>query len=123
MGLRRMPGPFEERGDGGYLRPSEAEPASERSVRTLTQRLADYTQHIENLNIAEFVELLRNPRRMFFLNLLSGIGRGFGVAIGFTLLGALSLAVLQHLVRLNLPGLGDFIADVVRIVQGRLQGP
>ena len=121
--MRRTPGPFGERGDGGYPRPPEAAPASERSVRTLTQRLADYTQHIENLNIAEFVELIRNPKRMFFLNLLSGIGRGFGIAIGFTLLGALSLAVLQHLVRLNLPGLGDFIADVVRIVQGRLQGP
>ena len=121
--MRRTPGPFGERGDGGYLRPPEAAPASEGSVRTLTQRLADYTQHIENLNIAEFVELIRNPRRMFFLNFLSGIGRGFGIAIGFTLLGALSLAVLQHLVRLNLPGLGDFIADVVRIVQGRLQGP
>lgn len=100
----------------------DSDPASESSVRSLSRRLADYTQHIENLNIAEYVELLRNPRRMFVLNFISGIGRGFGIAIGFTLLGAVAILVLQRLVLLNLPGIGDFITEIVRIVQGNLQG-
>jgi hypothetical protein len=59
---------------------------------------------------------------MFVLNFISGIGRGFGIAIGFTLLGAVAILVLQRLVLLNLPGIGDFITEIVRIVQGNLQG-
>ncbi len=101
-----------------YLRP-----ASEASVRNLSRRLADYTRHIENLNIAEYVALVRDPRRMFFLNFLSGIGRGFGIAVGFTLLGAVLVVLLRRLVMLNLPGIGGFIAEIVRIVQANLQGP
>jgi len=100
-----------------------AAPASEESVNALSRRLADYSRHIENLNIAEYVELVRNPRRMFYLHFLSGIGRGFGIAVGFTLLGALMVMLLRRLVMLNLPGIGDFIAEIVRIVQGNLQGP
>lgn len=98
-------------------------PASEASVRTLSRRLADYTRHIENLNIAEYVALVRDPRRMFFLNFLSGIGRGFGIAVGFTLLGAVLVVLLRRLVMLNLPGIGGFIAEIVRIVQANLQSP
>ncbi len=118
----RRDGPGLGRRPGRAPQPSSG-PASEASVRTLAQRLADYTQHIEKLNIAEYVELVRDPRRMFLLNFLSGIGRGFGIAVGFTLLGAIVLVVLRHLVMLNLPHIGGFIAELVRIVQGRLQGP
>ncbi|RJQ11623.1 MAG: hypothetical protein C4551_00975 [Bacillota bacterium] len=85
--------------------------------------MADYTQHIENLNIAEYVELVRNPRRMFLLNLLSGIGRGFGIAIGFTLLGAVVVLILNRLVMLNLPVIGGVIAEIVRIVRSDLGSP
>jgi len=109
--------------DFGERQGAVAGPASETSVRTLSHRLADYTQHIENLSIAEYVELVRNPRRMFFLNFISGIGRGFGIAVGFTVLGALSLVFLRYLLMLNLPGIGGFIAELVRIVQIRLSGP
>lgn len=117
--------------DGGPVSPDAAEygpaspdvPATERSVRTLSERLADYVWHIEKLNITEYIELLHNPRRMFFLGLISGIGRGFGLAIGFTLLGALVLVALRHLVMLNLPHISGFIAELVRLVQDRLRGP
>ncbi|MCL6581218.1 MAG: DUF5665 domain-containing protein [Firmicutes bacterium] len=116
------PGPLPA-GDGlAWPRPDDG-PASEESVRSLAWRLAEYTRHIENLNIAEYVALVRNPKRMFLLNFISGIGRGFGIAVGFTLLGALALGLLRYLVALNLPVIGGFIADLVRIVQDRLKGP
>lgn len=105
---------------GPAVRGGEA--ASEASVRSLSRRLADYSQHIENLNIAEYVNLIRNPRRMFILNMISGIGRGVGIGIGFTLLGALLLVLLRQLLMLNLPHIGGFIAELVRIVQNRLGG-
>lgn len=103
--------------------PGDPGSASEASVRSLIRRLADYTQHIENLSIGEYVALVRNPRRMFVLNMISGIGRGLGIAIGFTILGALVLVFLRYLLMLNLPHIGGFIAELVRIVQNRLSGP
>jgi hypothetical protein len=42
------------------------------------------------------------------------------MAIGFTLLAALVLYVLQKIVILNMPLIGDFIADLVNIVQHEL---
>lgn len=50
------------------------------------------------------------------MNFLGGLSRGFGIAVGITLLSALVLWFLQRLVSLNLPLIGNFIAELVRIV-------
>ena len=43
------------------------------------------------------------------------------MAIGFTILAALVLWLMQRLVVLNLPLIGNFIAEIVRLVQYELQ--
>ena len=43
-----------------------------------------------------------------------------GIAIGFTFFAATIIYVLQLLGALNLPIVGDYIADIVRIVQRQL---
>ena len=42
--------------------------------------------------------------------------QGLGMAVGFTLLGALVIYLLQRLVLLKLPLISDFIAQLVRLV-------
>ena len=42
------------------------------------------------------------------------------MAIGFTLLAALVIYVLQQLAVINAPLIGDFIADIINIVQNQL---
>lgn len=75
------------------------------------------SQNMEKFNIAEYIEMLNNPRRYLMINFVGGLSRGFGMAIGFTLLGAIAIMVLQRIVVLNLPIIGDFIADLIIIVQ------
>lgn len=75
---------------------------------------------MEKANMAEFIELYRNPWRLLYLNLLSGIVRGFGLAVGFTIVGALFLYLLGRIAALNLPVVGEFIAEIARIVQEEL---
>lgn len=75
---------------------------------------------MEKLGIAEYVEMLHNPRRLFITNFWAGLARGFGMAVGFTILGAIVIYILQRIVVLNMPIIGDFIADMVKIVQGQL---
>jgi len=72
---------------------------------------------MERLNLAEYVEMLHDPKRLIWTNFLAGTARGIGMAVGFTLLSALLIYFLKHLVRLNLPVISDFIADLIRMVR------
>lgn len=87
----------------------------------LVHKLDEISLRMEKLGIAEYVEMLNHPRRLFFINFWAGLIRGFGMAIGFTILAALVIYVLQKLVVLNTPLIGDFIADIVNIVQNQLE--
>ncbi|WP_189025258.1 DUF5665 domain-containing protein [Paenibacillus albidus] len=78
-------------------------------------------QQMEKARIAEYTELLRSPWRLIWLNVLTGTARGVGVALGFTFFAATIIYVLQGLGALNLPIIGDYIADIVRIVQHQLE--
>jgi hypothetical protein len=50
------------------------------------------------------------------LNFAAGLARGLGLAVGFSILGALVILVLRRLVVLNLPLIGDFIAELIKLV-------
>jgi len=89
-------------------------------IEEFRQKIEELAIQIEKLNLAEYLDLLRNPRRLIFTNFLAGLARGFGMAVGFTLLGAMLIYFLQRLVVLRLPLIGDFIADIIRIVQYEL---
>lgn len=43
------------------------------------------------------------------------------MAIGFTVLGAALVILLQRLAQRNLPVIGDLLAQIVEIVQSRLE--
>ncbi len=90
------------------------------TANTLIRRIAELSVAMDKMNIAEYVEFLRNPRRLIYANFLGGLARGFGIGIGATVLAAVFLLVLTRLVELNLPVIGRFIADVVRIVSSHL---
>lgn len=99
--------------------------ASDERPPWATALMLKLEETIEGLNkagLAEWVELFRRPRRLLLLNFLSGIFRGFGIAVGFTLVGAAFLVFLGYLARLNLPYISEFIADIVRVVRLELRG-
>ena len=86
----------------------------------LLNKLGKLSQDMEKFNIAEYIALLNNPKRYLFINFMGGIARGLGIAIGATLLAAGVLYFLQRLVLLNLPVIGDFIAELIKIVNQNL---
>lgn len=90
-------------------------------LQAILKRVEDLGRRMERLQLAEYLALFENPRRFLWINFLTGIARGLGIAVGFTLLGALSLYVLQRLMVLNLPVIGSFIAELVEIVQFRMK--
>nr|WP_148134103.1 DUF5665 domain-containing protein [Candidatus Formimonas warabiya] len=84
---------------------------------SLEKKLDKLSIYMEKMKLAEYIELLNNPRKLIFINFIAGISRGFGMAVGFTLLGAIAFLILQRLVGLNLPLVGDFIAELLKYVQ------
>ncbi|WP_372238233.1 DUF5665 domain-containing protein [Paenibacillus sp. FSL R7-0273] len=107
---------MEEAGAGQEQALSQEEKLN--AVYRLTTGLA---QQMEKARIAEYTELLHSPFRLIWLNILSGTARGLGIALGFTFFAATIIYVLQVLGALNLPIIGDYIADIVRIVQHQLE--
>ncbi len=91
------------------------------TANTLVRRIADLSLAMDKMNIAEYVEFLRNPRRIIYVNFLGGLARGFGIGVGATVLAAVFLLILSRLVQFNLPVIGRFIAEIVRIVSDHLK--
>ncbi|HUC93116.1 MAG TPA: DUF5665 domain-containing protein [Paenibacillus sp.] len=95
--------------------------ATRQALEAVNKRLESISNDMERAKIAEYVDLLNRPLSLMWRNLLGGTARGVGIAIGFTVFTALILYLLQMLGKLNLPIIGDFIADIVRIVQHQLE--
>ena len=63
---------------------------------------------------------MNNKKEIIKRNLLAGLARGIGIGIGVTIISAIIIYVLQRIIRLNIPILGDYITDIVSIVQKNL---
>jgi len=98
-----------------------AEKKSEKhTINSIGEKLEQVGVQLERAQIADYVSLLNKPKRLLFLNLIAGIARGVGIAIGFTIFAATIIYFLQKLGALNLPIIGDYIAEIVKIVQAQL---
>lgn len=73
---------------------------------------------IERSRLNTYIGMMEKPSRWFILNIWGGIGRGIGMAIGFTILGAALFIILQKIVVLNLPIISNFFADILDMVEG-----
>ncbi len=83
----------------------------------LNRYLEKLVAHLESMRVADYMELLQRPGRLIFINLVAGIARGLGIAIGATLVFALTIELLRRVILLHIPGIGTFIADIVKIVE------
>jgi len=88
--------------------------------KDINKKIDEITLALEKTKITEYVDLINNRKRLLYVNFVQGLARGFGMAIGFTLLGALFLYLMQQIIKLNLPLIGDFIAEIVKIVKENL---
>ena len=88
----------------------------------IADQLSKLASRLESMRVAEYMELLEKPGRLILINFIAGISRGLGIAIGATVVFALLLEGLRRLILLNIPGIGSFIADVVRIVETKNGG-
>jgi hypothetical protein len=82
-------------------------------------QLERLVHHLEAMRISEYIELLQRPTKLICINFVAGVARGLGIAIGATLVFAVMIEFLRRLIMLNIPGIGNFIAEIIRIVEMR----
>ena len=74
--------------------------------------------HLERANFGAYADLITRPWKFFWFNFLAGLFRGFGLAVGMTVIFAVVLyllaAILKHFI--DVPVLGSFIAELVEFV-------
>ncbi|WP_432400722.1 DUF5665 domain-containing protein [Wukongibacter sp. M2B1] len=88
---------------------------TDKRLRALENKLEDFSVALEKTKIQEYTEIINNPRRLIFINLVGGLARGLGMAIGFTILAAVIIYFVQQLV--NLPLIGKYIAELLDIIE------
>ena len=69
-------------------------------------------------NLIDLAEILGNRKEMLIRNILAGLAKGIGIGIGFSILTAVLVIILQKIVTLNIPVIGDYITDIIEIVEG-----
>ena len=75
---------------------------------------------IERSRIREYMMLTDSKRRLFLINFVAGLGKGFGQAIGLTILAGIVLYLLSTWV--DLPVIGEYIAKLMNIVDKYREG-
>lgn len=86
----------------------------------LLDRLEELMGRLERMHLEEYLRFVGDHRRFFWVNFWSGVARGLGTAVGFTVLGAVLIVILQQVVNQNIPLIGDFLAKVIQVVQERM---
>ena len=89
-----------------------------RKIYEEINKILDYLNYILTKNkVIDLVELLGNRKELLFRNIGSGIAKGIGIGIGVTIITAIIVIILQKIVTWNIPVIGEYIADIVDIVQ------
>lgn len=81
------------------------------------KKIDKITKMLEKLNIIELSYIIGNKKEILKRNLIAGISRGVGIGIGITIITAIIVYLLRRLIMLNIPVIGDYIADIVEIVE------
>ena len=85
-------------------------------LNIVEEKLLWILSYLQKLKLRDYLLLLEKPAYLLWVNFLAGIARGLGMAIGFTILGAFAVIILQQMELLNLPIIGNFISELLKYI-------
>lgn len=83
----------------------------------LNASIEKLSKTLQEWNISDLNYILGSKKEIIRRNLLAGIFRGVGIGIGVTIITAILIILLKNIVTLNIPIIGEYIADIVEIVE------
>lgn len=88
-----------------------------KKIDMLNNSINNLIEAFQKSNIEEWTYIFGSKKEIIKRNLIAGIFRGVGIGIGVTIITAILIILLQRIVALNIPVIGEYIADIVEIVQ------
>lgn len=88
-----------------------------KKINILNQLIGKLIAMLQEGNLIEISYILGSRKEIIKRNLIAGIFRGVGIGIGVTIITAVLVILLQKIVTLNIPIIGEYIADIVEIVE------
>lgn len=83
----------------------------------LYKKIEELNESITKNRLLEVSELLGDKKELIKRNMLSGIFKGIGFGIGVTIITSIIVITLQKIVKLNIPVIGEYVKDIVEIVE------
>ena len=83
----------------------------------LNDSIEKLSKTLQEWNISDLTYILGSKKEIIRRNLLAGIFRGVGIGIGVTIITAILIILLKNIVTLNIPIIGEYISDIVEIVE------
>lgn len=83
----------------------------------LNEKLDQVNELLTKSKLEEISTIIGSKKQILVRNFLAGISKGVGIGIGFTIITAILILVLQQIVKLNIPIIGQFVADIMDIVE------
>lgn len=88
-----------------------------KKIDVLNNSINNLIETFQKSNVEEWTHIFGSKKEIIKRNLIAGIFRGVGIGIGVTIITAILVILLQRIVALNIPIIGEYIADIVEIVQ------
>lgn len=85
--------------------------------KQLQSKIDKLINSIERSNLEELATIMGNKKQIIIRNFIAGVFRGIGIGIGITIITAILVLILRQIVTLNIPVIGEYISDIVEIVE------
>lgn len=83
----------------------------------VNKKIDDINKLLLNNNLLDISEIVGSRFELLKRNFISGIFKGMGIGIGVTIVTSIIIVFLQKIVKLNIPIIGEYISDIVEIVE------
>lgn len=83
----------------------------------LNRKVDKLIEILEQKNFQELIFVLGSKKEIAKRNFLAGIFRGIGIGIGVTIITAILVMLLNKIVTLNIPIIGEYVSEIVKIVE------
>lgn len=89
----------------------------EKNEKQQLNTIEKFISILQKGNLQEIVYIMGSKKEIIKRNFIAGISRGVGIGIGVSIVSAMLISILQKIVTLNIPILGEYISDIVSIVE------
>ena len=83
---------------------------------TLFEKIERLSMTLERMQLDQYLKFVSDKKRMLLMAFLGGMARGVGFMFGFSTVGAIAVQILVQVVLKNIPGIGEFVTEVINEV-------